>query len=963
MPKDPTLNKILLLGAGPIIIAQACEFDYAGTQACKALKEEGCSVVMVNPNPASIMTDSEMANATYLEPILPEIIEKIIDKEQPDAILTTMGGQTALNCALKLDERGILQKSNIRFIGASPQIIRQAEDRILFTELLERLGLDHPKSIAISQISELKMACEDVQFPILIRTSFTLGGTGSGMAQNWNELVEICQRTFQYSPGNKILLEEFLEGWKEFELEVMVDSAQNFIVVCAIENFDPMGIHTGDSITVAPAQTLTDQEYQKMRSAARLLMQVLGMTSGGCNVQFAIHPNNGRIVIIEINPRVSRSSALASKATGFPIARIASKLALGYLLQELDHPLISKSIPLTFEPVTDYVITKIPKFNFNKFPDASPKLGTQMKSVGEVMAIGSTFQESLQKAMRSLNSESQDIKNHDWFENEISEDIMTSKLKFPEHDRLFYLFQAFRQGWHLETLYELTKIDYWFLSRIQELVTIENTYSSISIKDKDLKCEDWLFLKQNGFSDYQLSKIFQVPQSQIEISRIHHHILPSFHYIDSCAGEFPITSSYLYSTYWGANEPKPLSQEKVLIIGSGPNKIGQGIEFDYCCVHASAALRELGIKSIMVNCNPETVSTDYDCCDRLYFEPLTCEDILEIIAYENPSGVLLQFSGQTGVSLSQHLSQDYRVCILGTSPAMIEIAENRFLFNQLLSKLQLPSPPHCVVNSLEQASAWISHYGFPCLVRSSFVIGGQGFRKIESQSDLLQYFSHHDSGNKILLEKYIADAIEVDVDAISDGKEVMVCGIIEQLDPSGIHSGDSLAVYPSQHLSPSILAEIESSTKIIAQILEIKGIFNIQFLVEKEKLWILEVNPRASRTVPFLSKALNLPLIKIAIQAILGTPFASLRTNYPIMKPEYTFIKQPIFSFDKFPEIDRSLGLEMKSTGEAIAIGKSFQEALQKAQAYTQANKALASWDVYSMQEVHKSHIEPIPIF
>lgn len=952
MPKDPSLNKILLLGAGPIVIAQACEFDYAGTQACKALKEEGCSVVLVNPNPASIMTDAELADATYLEPIRPEIIEKIIFKERPDAILTTMGGQTALNCSLQLEEMGILQKHHVRLIGASAAIIRQTEDRMAFRELLNAIGLDHPHSITISQINDLYARPECLQFPLFVRTSFTLGGAGSGTAHNWDELVEICRHAFHCSPHGKIQLEESLHGWKEFELEVMIDSANHFIVVCAIENFDPMGIHTGDSITVAPAQTLTDQDYQKMRNAARLLIQALRMTSGGCNIQFAVHPATGRMVVIEINPRVSRSSALASKATGFPIARVAAKIALGYLLYEIEHPLIGKNVPIAFEPTLDYVIIKIPRFNFNKFPHTSPKLNTQMRSIGEIMAIGSTFQESLQKALRSIEASQNGSKNKHRFRERISDDILMAKLAFPEEDRLFYLLQAFRQGWDIEQIHEITKIDRWFLSKIQTLIGIENQFSSVSIDA--LIPEELRFLKQNGFSDDCLSELFQVPTQHISCLRALHRIHPAFHYIDSCAGEFPVTSSSLYSTYWGSHDPLPLSHEKIMILGSGPNSIGQGIEFDYCCVHASAALKELNIKSILANCNPETVSTDHDCCDRLYFEPLTYEDIREILLFEKPQGLLLQFSGQTGILLSQKLANDPDIPILGTSSATIKLAEDRLLFSDLLSSLHLPCPPHCLVASLDRAKAWVSRHGYPCLIRPSFVIGGQGFMKIECQNELEQYFSqHHLSGQSALLEKYIPYAIEIDVDAISDGKEVFICGVIEQLDSSGIHSGDSAAVFPSRNLSVSILKQIEEITQVLARAIEIVGIFNVQYLIKDGELFILEVNPRASRTIPFLSKALNLPLIKMAIHAILGTSVASLRQMYSAATPKYYFIKQPIFSFDKFQEMDRTLGLEMKSTGEAIAIGKTFEEALQKSKTYT--NGLWAECNVYSLQELKMS--------
>jgi carbamoyl-phosphate synthase large subunit len=955
MPKDPQLNKILLIGAGPIVIAQAGEFDYAGTQACKALKEEGCSVVLINPNPASIMTDLEMADATYLEPLVPEIMEKILAKEQPDAILTTMGGQTALNCSLQLEDLGILQKYNVRLIGASSDVVRCAEDRMAFRQLLDRIGLDHPQSIAISQIGDLYSLRESLLFPILIRTSFTLGGTGSGIAENWSQLVEICQRALQSCPKGSIQLEESLHGWKEFELEVMVDSESHFIVICAIENFDPMGIHTGDSITIAPAQTLTDQEYQKMRNAARLLIQALGMTSGGCNVQFAIHPTTGRMVVIEINPRVSRSSALASKATGFPIARVATKIALGYLLHEIKHPLIGRNFPVAFEPTLDYVITKIPQFNFNKFPATSPQLNTQMKSIGEAMGIGSTFQESLQKTIRSMENGRESRRHPFRIGNKIPDEILISKLKFPEEDRLFYLLQALRQGWHIEKIYELTSIDRWFLSRLQTLIEIENQFSQVPITT--VTHEELLFLKQNGFSDAHLSEIFQIPESQISDIRSNHHIHPAFHYIDSCAAEFPVASSYLYSTYWGANEPSPLSQEKIVIIGSGPNRIGQGIEFDYCCVHASLALRELGVKSVIINCNPETVSTDHDCCDRLYFEPLTYEDIREILTFEKPDGLFLQFSGQTGILLSQKLVNESEIKILGTSPATIKLTENRLLFSNFLDTLRLPHPPHCLVTDFDQAEAWVSNDDFPLLIRSSFAIGGQNFMKIQHRSDLEQYFSKHSlSDQPLLLEKYICDAIEVDVDALSDGKEVFICGVIEQLDPAGIHSGDSAAVFPCRNLSASILEQIEETTKVLAQAMEIKGIFNVQYLIKEEQLFILEVNPRASRTVPFLSKALHLPLIKMAVQILMGTPLASVRQAYPLTAPQYCFIKTPIFSFDKLHGVDRTLGLEMKSTGEAIAIGRNFEEALQKSKAYTSTNTngLLSKCGIYSLQEINK---------
>lgn len=951
MPKDLSIRKVLLIGSGPIVISQGCEFDYSGTQSCKALKEEGCEVILINPNPATIMTDPSLADSTYIEPLVPEIIEKIIIKERPDSILPTMGGQTALNCTLELETAGVLAKYNIKLIGVSIDTIKKTEDRKLFNDILKNLKLDHAASVIVKDLAEVRSKAFNFAYPKLIRTSYSLGGTGSGLAYNEEELIKLCEQAFRYSPS-EILIEESLMGWKEFELEVMADAEGNFIVVCPIENFDPMGIHTGDSITIAPAQTLTDKEYQIMRNTACLLMREIGMTSGGCNIQFAVQPHTGRLAVIEINPRVSRSSALASKATGFPIAKIATKIALGYNLNELSNNIVKSYMPASFEPSIDYTIVKIPKFNFDKFPGAVQQLTTQMKSIGEVMGIGRTFPEALQKALRSLEN------GANGFTSKIKEggessrtDTFIQKLTIPSEDRIFYIADAYRENYSTETIHQYTHIDPWFLSQIKDLIEIEKEIKNISVLS--LSYDDFIFLKRKGFSDNRIAELTNTTEMKVYEYRKSLDIYPSYKLIDSCAAEFPSETAYFYSTYEKENEALANKNKKIVIIGSGPNRIGQGIEFDYCCVHAMMSVREAGYEGIMINCNPETVSTDYDCSDRLFFEPLTLENVRDILHNEKPDGIMLQFGGQTPLLLSQQLEAE-QFPILGTNSKGIELAENRAHFKNLLSALSFKQPNNDMVENKEQAISAANIMGYPLILRPSYILGGKNLKIVNNKHELSDYFSNElITTGKILIEKVITDAVEIDVDAICDGNDVFVCGITQQFERAGIHSGDSTCIIPALDLSEGLIDQVTHMTREIALKLEIIGFINIQFLLKENELYALEANPRASRTIPFLSKASGVAFVKIATRVILGIPL-KVQGYDSMLKYPFIAIKKPVFSFNKLPHSSQVLGPEMKSTGEVMAIGQTLEEAFLKLSLYEKkficTEKELHKLGIYSLQ-------------
>ncbi|MCX7793884.1 MAG: carbamoyl-phosphate synthase large subunit [Thermodesulfovibrionales bacterium] len=938
MPKRTDIKKIMIIGSGPIIIGQACEFDYSGTQACKALREEGYKVILVNSNPATIMTDPEMADRTYIEPLIPEVVEKIIEIERPDALLPTMGGQTGLNLSMALWKKGILDKYGVELIGAKPDAIKKAEDRELFKKVMTSIGLEVPRSAAVTDLNQGLEVIEWIGFPVILRPAFTLGGTGGGIAYNKEEYKELLERALKLSPVHQVLVEESVLGWKEFELEVVRDRADNVIIVCSIENFDPMGVHTGDSITVAPAQTLTDREYQRMRDAAIKVIRAIGVDTGGSNIQFAVNPENGRMVVIEMNPRVSRSSALASKATGFPIAKIAAKLAVGYTLDELKND-ITKTTPASFEPTIDYVVTKIPRFTFEKFPEADPTLTTQMKSVGEVMAIGRTFKESLQKALRSLETGLSGLDPV----NGVTEEQIISKLRTPNADRLLYIGEAFRKGFSIERINELTKIDLWFLDQIREIVEFEN-----KIKNSNLDDEILLRAKEYGFSDRQIAALTGRKEIEIREMRRKKHLKPSYKLVDTCAAEFEAYTPYLYSTYERPffritekgiisireSEFEPSQRKKVIILGSGPNRIGQGIEFDYCCVHAVFALKELGYETIMVNCNPETVSTDYDTADRLYFEPLTIEDVLNIIDREKPVGVIVQFGGQTPLKLAVPLQRE-GVRILGTSPESIDRAEDRKKFKELLEKLSLKQPLSGTAMSVDEALSIASQIGYPVLVRPSYVLGGRAMEIVYDSATLIEYMQRAVKASPehpVLIDKYLEDAIEVDVDALCDGIDIVIGGVMEHIEEAGIHSGDSACSLPPYSLSPSIIEEIKRQTRLLAEELNVIGLINIQFAVKGNDVYVLEVNPRASRTVPFVSKATGIPLAKIAAKLMVGKRLKELGiTKDPDIN--YVAVKEAVFPFDKFPGVDTILGPEMKSTGEVMGIDTHFGLAYWKAEA------------------------------
>ncbi len=934
MPKRSDIKSVLIIGAGPIIIGQACEFDYSGAQACTALREEGYRVILVNSNPATIMTDPNMADATYIEPVHWEVIAKIIEKERPDALLPTMGGQTGLNCALDLVREGILEKYNVELIGASREAIDKAEDRELFRKAMSKIGLATPRSGIARSMDEAWEVLDKVGFPAIIRPSFTMGGSGGGIAYNREEFIEICEHGLDLSPTNELLIDESIIGWKEYELEVVRDKNDNCIIVCSIENIDPMGIHTGDSVTVAPAQTLTDKEYQRLRDAAIAILREIGVETGGSNVQFAVNPEDGQVMVIEMNPRVSRSSALASKATGFPIAKVAAKLAVGYTLDELRNEITGDRTPASFEPTIDYVVTKIPRFNFEKFPKTDARLTTQMKSVGEVMAIGRTFQESFQKALRGLeigvDGLTEKINPKDLDEAQIKERIRR-ELRIAGADRLWYIGDAFRHGYSLEEVQQLTQIDAWYLVQIQELISIEQQLLGHRMQDLDEK--NLYFLKRKGFSDCRLAKLLQVSESEFRNYRHQKNVRPVYKRVDTCAAEFATDTAYMYSTYEEENECRPSDKEKIMVLGGGPNRIGQGIEFDYCCVHAALALREAGYETIMVNCNPETVSTDYDISDRLYFEPLTLEDVLEIIAQEKPKGVIVQYGGQTPLKLAQKL-EAAGVPIIGTSPDAIDRAEDRERFQQVIHKLNLKQPPNGIVRSVEEGLRLAKVFAYPLIVRPSYVLGGRAMKVIFNEVELTRYMQesvHISPETPLLLDHFLDEAIEVDVDAVCDGEDVLIGGVLEHIEQAGVHSGDSSCTFPPHSLSPEIQEQLREQLRMMAKELGVVGLVNAQLAIQGGEIFVLEVNPRASRTVPFLAKATGLSLAKIAARCMVGQTLKEQGMTEERI-PSYFTIKKAIFPFDKFPGVDPILGPEMRSTGEVMGIAHTFGKAFAKGQ-------------------------------
>jgi carbamoyl-phosphate synthase large subunit len=920
MPKDNSIKKVLIIGSGPIVIGQACEFDYSGTQSCRALSKEGVEVVLVNSNPATIMTDPQLASKTYIEPISVEFIEKIIAKEKPTHLLPTLGGQTALNAAIGLYEAGVLDKYNVKLIGANIDSIRKAEDRELFKEAMRNIGLKTPKSTVVRSLEEANIAVSEIGFPVIIRPSFTLGGTGAGIAYNKEEFESVVKWGLDQSPIREILVEQSVIGWKEFELEVMRDKADNVVIICSIENFDPMGVHTGDSITVAPAQTLTDKEYQLLRDASIAIIREIGVETGGSNIQFCVNPQNGEFYVIEMNPRVSRSSALASKATGFPIAKIATLLSIGYTLDEIPND-ITKKTPASFEPTLDYVVTKIPRFTFEKF-NTKDEIGMQMKSVGEVMAIGRTFKESLQKAIRSLEMDYYGLEDTE--ESDISKII--DKIVHPNSKRLFYIAKAMRMGMSIDEIYKYSFIEKWFLANIKQILDMEN-----QIKLNGINIENIKKIKQYGFSDKYLSKLTGKKEEDIRSFARNLNVKNVYKMVDTCAAEFESHTSYLYSTYEDENESKRSNSKKVVILGSGPNRIGQGIEFDYTCVHASLTLKEEGYESIMINCNPETVSTDYDISDKLYFEPLTFEDVMNVIENENPEGVILQFGGQTPLKLAKDLQKN-NVKILGTDPSSIDLAEDRELFKQLINKLGLKQPNSATSTTIEQAINIANNIGYPVLVRPSYVLGGRAMTIVYDQSHMEKYSKEAikvSGEHPILIDKFLEDAIEIDVDALSDGTDTVICGIMEHIEAAGVHSGDSACSLPPRTLSKQTIDELKNQTIIISKELNIKGFINIQFAIKDKIIYILEVNPRASRTIPFVSKATGIAWPKIATKVLLGRTLKELNIKEVI--PQYYAVKEVVLPFAKFPDVDVVLGPEMKSTGEVMGIDKDFSLAYYKA--------------------------------
>jgi carbamoyl-phosphate synthase large subunit len=933
MPKRTDIKSILIIGAGPIVIGQGCEFDYSGAQACKALKEEGYRVILVNSNPATIMTDPDMADATYIEPIAWPTIARIIEQERPDALLPTMGGQTALNCALDLDREGVLEKFGVEMIGAKREAIDKAEDRELFKKAMEKIGLGVAKGAIAHSLEEAMQVQAMIGFPAIIRPSFTLGGSGGGIAYNKEEFVTICERGLDASPTRELLIEESIIGWKEFEMEVVRDKRDNCIIVCSIENFDPMGVHTGDSITVAPAQTLTDKEYQLMRDASILVLREIGVETGGSNVQFAINPDDGRMIVIEMNPRVSRSSALASKATGFPIAKIAAKLAVGYTLDELKNEITGGRTPASFEPTIDYVVTKFPRFTFEKFPKADSVLTTQMKSVGEAMAIGRTFQESFQKSLRSLEIGSYGLepKLDPALDKDAARKKLMQELRVPGAERVWYIGDAFRFGMSLDEVFELTKIDRWFLVQLEALVSTEAEISKHKKKSPGAdKLRSW---KRLGFSDRRLATLLGSSEDRVRALRHKLKVRPAYKRVDSCAAEFATATAYMYSTYEEECEAQPEKRDKIIVLGGGPNRIGQGIEFDYCCCHASFALREDGYQTIMVNCNPETVSTDYDTSDRLYFEPLTLEDVLEIVKLEKPKGVIVQYGGQTPLKLAKALEKN-KAPIIGTSPESIDIAEDRERFQKLIKKLKLLQPPNATARTAEEAFKHAEKIGYPLVVRPSYVLGGRAMQIVHTRDELETYMREAvrvSEDSPVLLDRFLNDATEVDVDAVSDGKNVIIGGIMEHIEEAGVHSGDSACSLPPYSLSKKLQDELRRQTILMAKALKVIGLMNVQFAVQNGKIYVLEVNPRASRTVPYVSKATSRPLAKVAARCMAGQTLKSQGVTAEIV-PAYYSVKEAVFPFIKFPGVDTMLGPEMKSTGEVMGVGWTFGEAFGKSQ-------------------------------
>ena len=959
MPKRTDIQSILLIGAGPIVIGQACEFDYSGTQACKALREEGYRVILVNSNPATIMTDPETADRIYIEPVDWQTVARIIEQERPDALLPTMGGQTALNCALDLVREGVLEQFGVELIGAKPEVIRKAEDRGLFREAMERIGLDMPRSGVAHSLEEAFEVLERVGFPAIIRPSFTLGGSGGGIAYNREEFVEICERGLELSPANELLIDESILGWKEFEMEVVRDCKDNCIIVCSIENLDPMGVHTGDSITVAPAQTLTDKEYQIMRDAAIAVLREIGVDTGGSNVQFAVNPDNGRLVVIEMNPRVSRSSALASKATGFPIARVAAKLAVGYTLDELRNEITGDQIPASFEPTIDYVVTKVPRFAFEKFPDADDRLTTQMKSVGEVMAIGRTFQESLQKALRGLEigvdglTEKLDAGADD------AHNRLVWELRSPGPDRLWYVADAFRFGMSREEIHGHTRIDPWFLAQIEQLVQTEQALKKRTLAT--LSGEELRQLKRMGFSDSRLAALLDSSELEVRTARHKLGIRPVYKRIDSCAAEFASATAYLYSTYEEVCEAAPTDRRKIMILGGGPNRIGQGIEFDYCCVHAAFALREDGFETIMVNCNPETVSTDFDTSDRLYFEPLTLEDVLELIHLEQPEGVIVQYGGQTPLKLARDL-EAAGAPIIGTSPDSIDLAEDRERFQKLVERLGLRQPDNRTARSMEEAVLSARELGYPLVVRPSYVLGGRAMEIVFNEEELRRYMVEAVSVSNqspVLLDRFLDDAVEVDVDAVCDGETVWIGGIMEHIEQAGIHSGDSACSIPPYELDAGVQQKLRDQVRLLGEALGVKGLMNTQFAIKGSDIYILEVNPRASRTVPYVSKAIGLPLAKIAARCMVGRTLAEQGVSNERVPPYYA-VKEAVFPFIKFPGVDPLLGPEMKSTGEVMGVGLSFGEAYAKSQQAAGTKLVRSGRVLMSVRDRDKAGLIPV---
>ncbi|WP_457756128.1 carbamoyl-phosphate synthase large subunit [Thermodesulfatator indicus] len=962
MPKREDIKKILIIGSGPIVIGQACEFDYSGTQACKALKEEGYEIVLVNSNPATIMTDPETAHRTYVEPITPEVVAEIIKEERPDALLPTLGGQTALNTAFEVARRGVLEKYGVEMIAASAEVIRKAEDREAFREAMKNIGLKVPRSEIVTTVKDALRAAEKIGYPVIVRPAFTLGGTGGGVAYNREELEEIATRGLELSLIHQVMIEESVLGWKEYELEVMRDKNDNVVIICTIENFDPMGVHTGDSITVAPSQTLTDREYQRMRNAAIAIMREIGVETGGSNVQFAINPENGDMVVIEMNPRVSRSSALASKATGFPIAKIAAKLAIGYTLDEIPND-ITRETMASFEPTIDYVVVKFPRFTFEKFPETPDELTTSMKSVGETMAIGRTFKEALQKAIRGLEigraGLGADGKSPSDRGETVPHKLIVEKLRIPNSERIFYIREAYKAGFSTEEIYELTHIDPWFLEQMRAIIEKEDEIKEAG--DSLFEPEKIFEVKRFGFSDKQIAFLTGKTEEEVAKRRKDVGIRPVYKLVDTCAAEFEAYTPYYYSSYEVENEARTSKKQKVMILGGGPNRIGQGIEFDYCCVHASFGLRELGIESIMVNSNPETVSTDYDTSDRLYFEPLTLEDVLHIYEQENSEGVIVQFGGQTPLNLAVPLEKA-GVKILGTSPDSIDRAEDRERFTELLDKLGLKKPPAGTAFTIEEAVEIARKIGYPVLVRPSYVLGGRAMQIVWDEESLKNYMATAAKVNPehpVLIDKFLEHAIEVDVDAISDGEITVVGGIMEHIEEAGIHSGDSACVLPPISIPRNILEDIKAATKALARELNVIGLMNIQFAIKDNELFVLEVNPRASRTIPFVSKAIGVPLARLATWVMMGKSLKEIGFTKEI-EPKHISVKEAVFPFRRFPGVDVMLGPEMKSTGEVMGIDFDFGMAYAKAQLAAGMNLPLEGTVFISVKDPDQPLVVPI---